>query len=54
MTLSPDGNLSVASSMTGAVLRYRGTTGAFVDAFVPSGSGGLYQTGDLLFHDGNL
>lgn len=37
----PDGNLYVASFETDAVLRYNGLTGAFIDVFVPTGSGGL-------------
>ncbi|MCA9278029.1 MAG: hypothetical protein H6815_04485 [Phycisphaeraceae bacterium] len=38
-----------------AVLRYDGTTGAFIDAFVPSGSGGLDRPVNLVFGpDGNL
>jgi streptogramin lyase len=43
----PDGDLYIrsnpedASGTPGAVLRYEGTTGAFVDQFVPYGSGGL-------------
>ena len=45
----PDGNLYVASGLIyywpplppGSILRYNGATGAFIDAFVPEGSGGL-------------
>jgi hypothetical protein len=45
----------VASRDTGAVLRFNPTTGAFLDTFVSSGSGGLVQTEELLFGpDGNL
>jgi hypothetical protein len=36
-----DGNLYVDSQTNNAVLRYDGTTGAFIDAFISSGSGGL-------------
>ena len=37
------------------VLRYNGTTGAFIDAFVSSGSGGLDMPSGLTFGpDGNL
>jgi hypothetical protein len=37
------------------VLRYDGTTGAFMGAFVPMGSGGLQAPVDLVFgRDGNL
>ena len=41
LTFGPDGNLYVTSSLNDQVLRYDGSTGAFLDAFVPSGSGGL-------------
>jgi hypothetical protein len=37
----PDGNFYVASAGTGQILRYNGTTGAFLGAFVTAGSGGL-------------
>ncbi len=33
------------------VLRYNGGTGAFIDAFVPAGSGGLGGPTFLLFHE---
>lgn len=42
LTFGPDGNLYVASAQTPAVasvLRYDGTSGAFIDAFVPPGGG---------------
>jgi outer membrane protein assembly factor BamB len=41
MTFGPDGNLYVGSLNTNSVLRYSATTGAFLGAFVTSGSGGL-------------
>jgi WD40 repeat protein len=41
LTFGPDGNLYVCSVGNDRVLRYDGTTGAFIDAFVPAGSGGL-------------
>jgi DNA-binding beta-propeller fold protein YncE len=37
----PDGKLYVASSLNASVLRFDGTTGGFIDIFVPSGLGGL-------------
>lgn len=37
----PDGMLYVASFSLDAVLRYDGVTGAFVDEFIPAGSGAL-------------
>ena len=41
LRFGPDRNLYVASSQNHSILRYDGTTGAFIDAFVPAGSGGL-------------
>jgi outer membrane protein assembly factor BamB len=41
MAFGPDGNLYVASAYTSEVLRYNATTGAYMGAFVTSGSGGL-------------
>ena len=41
LAVGPDANLYVASAGSDAVLRYNGTNGAFIDAFVPSGGGGL-------------
>lgn len=40
LAIGPDGRLYVASGNTDAVLRYDRPSGAFVDAFVPSGVGG--------------
>jgi hypothetical protein len=60
-TFGPDGNgdgvddLYVASRLTNDILRYDGSTGAFLDTFVPPGSGGLIGPGDLEFGpDGKL
>jgi hypothetical protein len=48
-------DLLVSSGGTDQVLRYDGTTGAFIDAFVSAGSGGLDQPSGLTFGpDGNL
>ncbi|MCP4783031.1 MAG: protein kinase [Fuerstiella sp.] len=55
LSFGPDGNLYVASINTDSILRYNGTTGAFLDTFVPTGSGGLDNPIGMLFDaDGNL
>jgi sugar lactone lactonase YvrE len=56
ITLGPDGNVYVAGD-GGAVLRYNGTTGAFINTFVSQGSGGLSfgtDAGLAFGPDGNL
>jgi sugar lactone lactonase YvrE len=57
LTLGPDGNVYVAGN-NGAVLRYNGTTGQYINTFVAQGSGGLAFNGNdagLAFGpDGNL
>jgi glucose/arabinose dehydrogenase len=56
ITLGPDGNVYVAGD-GGAVLRYNGTTGAFINTFVSQGSGGLAfgtDAGLAFGPDGNL
>jgi sugar lactone lactonase YvrE len=60
VAFGPDGHLYVTSNAVGGkqdgqVLRYDGTTGAFINAFVPAGSGGLSAGRGLAFGpDGNL
>ncbi len=50
----PDGNLYFIDDQ-GGILRYNGSTGAFIDKFVPAGSGGMLSTGYSFFGpDGNL
>lgn len=44
-----DGNLYVASRATSEILRYDGTTGEFIDAFVTAGNGGLNAPAQILF-----
>jgi streptogramin lyase len=56
VVFGPDGNLYVADGNgPGQVLRFSGTTGAFLDTFVHPGSGGLSHPSAMLFGpDGNL
>src|SRR5882762_4191834 len=50
----PDGNLYFPDQQ-GGILRYNGSTGAFIDKFVTAGSGGLVGSCCLVFGpDGNL
>ena len=51
----PDGNLYVNSADTDEILRYNGTTGDYIDEFVPPGYGGLDHPRDFMFGpDGDL
>src|SRR5205823_3393050 len=55
LVLGPDGNIYVSSQGTNSVLRYSGTTGAFLGTFVTSGSGGLGMPDGVAFGpDGNF
>ena len=58
LTVSPAparADLFVSSSFNDSVKQYNGTTGAFVTAFVPTGSGGLLDNTGLIFGpNGNL
>jgi streptogramin lyase len=61
LIFGPDANgdgvpdLYIADRNLSAILRYDGVTGAYIDTFVGSGSGGLNQPGDLVFgSDGDL
>ena len=49
MLMGEDGMIYVASATSSRVLRYDGVTGAFVDVFVTSNSGGLEQPEGLAF-----
>jgi sugar lactone lactonase YvrE len=61
LIFGPDANgdgvpdLYIADRDLSAILRYDGVTGAYIDTFVGTGSGGLNQPGDLVFgSDGDL
>jgi DNA-binding beta-propeller fold protein YncE len=55
MTWGPDGHLYVVGRFGHHVMRYDGTNGTFIDAFVPAGVGGLSQPFGCHFGpDGNL
>ena len=55
LVFGPDGNLYVANGDGDDVLRFNGTTGAFIDAFVSAGSGGLTSARGVAFGpDGDL
>ena len=47
LVFGPDGNLDASRWIANLVERYNGRTGAFIDRFVPAGSGGL-RTADYL------
>lgn len=50
----PDGNLYVLSG-SNTVFRYNGTTGVYIDTFIPSDTAGLTDAKDMIFGpDGNL
>ncbi len=52
----PDGNLYVDGGQTAGILRYNGTTGAFMNTFAGGGVGGVwvYGRGMAFDQDGNL
>lgn len=55
LEFGPDGNLYVPTFDSGQVLRFNGSTGAFMNIFVAAGSGGIGHPTDSLFGpDGNL
>jgi WD40 repeat protein len=55
IAFGPDDNLYISTESADSVLRYNGTTGAFIDTFVSAGSGGLNGANGIEFGpDGNL
>ncbi len=54
MTFGPDENLYVGSPLNSSVLRFNGVTGAFIDEFIPPGTGGLVAPLILVFRSGKL
>ena len=53
--IGPDGYVYVSGWNSGNVVRFNASTGAFVDTFVPAGSGGLTKACGMAFGpDGNL
>ncbi len=55
VTRGPDGNIYVADAGGNDVLKFNGTTGAFMGTFVAAGSGGLIGSRGVAFGpDGNL
>jgi hypothetical protein len=49
LVFGPDENLYVTTGLDNSVLRFDGSTGQFMDEFVPSGSGGLSYAAGLEF-----
>lgn len=49
LAFGPDENLYVTDAWTSSIWRYNGSTGDFIDIFVPSGSGGLGEPHGLAF-----
>ncbi len=55
LVFGPDNNLYVSDVNTHRIVRYNGTTGVFIDDFVPAQSGGLgYPVGLVFGPDHNL
>src|SRR5262249_32667864 len=56
LVFGPDGNLYVDGGQTLGILRYNGSTGAFMNTFAGGGAGGelVYGRGLAVGQDGNL
>jgi DNA-binding beta-propeller fold protein YncE len=55
VAFGPDGNLYIDSVYVGhGIDRFNGTTGAFIDHFVPAGTAPIYGPRDFVFHNGYL
>lgn len=55
MALGPDGHLYVGSSLTHEILKFEGTTGAFLGEFISAGNGVEFPAGEgLTWHDSVL
>jgi hypothetical protein len=49
LTIGPEGNIYICSSDTDQVLKYDGTSGAFLNVFVEAAAGGLNQPVSIVF-----
>ena len=49
LTIGPEGNIYICSSDTDQVLKYDGTSGAFLNVFVETAAGGLNQPVSIVF-----